>query len=262
MNSAESTLDSTDCTPQRNEEDTALDQDQNYDDFTTPIKSFFECGCDCRYRRNQSSCTKSLDFDEVVDHRMQCIELSSVELDLIVLGALQSHFRRSKEKKHFQMNCFFRDIQVCKKTFFFVYGIGKSRLENLKAHFKRDGIVPRTHANTSRLPKNTLNHEVLHRTVTFINNFAAEQAVSLPGRYPKCKDFKVQLLPSSESKVSLWRRYKKASEDKNLSAARYTKFVDLWNSLTPYIAIMKPASDLCSLCQLNNGKIAGNVKCE
>ena len=100
LNSAESTSDSADCTPQRNKEDTALDQDQNYDDFTTPIKSFFERGCDCRYRRNQSSCTKSLDFDEVVDHQMQCIELSSVELDLIVLGALQSHFSRSKEKKH------------------------------------------------------------------------------------------------------------------------------------------------------------------
>ena len=259
LNSTESTSDSADCTPQRNKDDTTLDQDQNYDDFTTPIKSFFECGCDCRYGRNQSSCTKSLDFDEVVDHRMQCIELSSVELDLIVLGALQSHFSRSKEKRHIRMNYFFRDIQVCKKTFLFVYGIGKSRLENLKAHFKRDGIVPRTHANTSRLPKNTLNHEVLDRTVTFIKIFAAEQAVSLPGRYPKFKDFKVQLLPSSESKASLWRRYKKASEDKDLSAVSYTKFVDLWNSLTPYIVIMKPASDLCSLCQLNNGKIAANV---
>ncbi|CAH3189636.1 unnamed protein product [Porites lobata] len=259
LNSTESTLDSVDCTPQRNKDDTTLDQDQDYDDFTTPIKSFLERGCDCRYGRNQSSCTKSLDFDEVVDHRMQCIELSSVELDLIVLGALQSHFSRSKEKKRIRMNYFFRDIQVCKKTFLFVYGIGKSRLENLKAHFKRDGIVPRTHANTSRLPKNTLNHEVLDRTVTFIKNFAAEQAVSLPGRYPKFKDFKVQLLPSSESKASLWRRYKKASEDKNLSAVSYTKFVDLWNSLTPYIVIMKPASDLCSLCQLNNGKIAANV---
>lgn len=69
----------------------------------------------------------------------------------------------------------------------------------------------------------------------------------------------MQLLPSSESKASLWRRYKKASEDKNLSAVSYTKFVDLWNSLTPYIVIMKPASDLCSICQLNNGKIAANV---
>ena len=102
LNSTESTSDSADCTPQRNKDD-------------TPIKSFFERGCDCRYGRNQSSCTKSLDFDEVVDHRMQCIELSSVELDLIVLGALQSHFSRSKEKKRIRMNYFFRIFKYVRK---------------------------------------------------------------------------------------------------------------------------------------------------
>ena len=75
-------------TTQHNKDDTTLDHDENFDDFTTPIKSFFEHRCDCRYGRNQSSCTKSLDFDEVVDHRMQCIELSSAELVLIVLSAL------------------------------------------------------------------------------------------------------------------------------------------------------------------------------
>lgn len=88
LNSTESASDSADCTPQRNNNETTLDHDENFDDFTTPIKSFFEHRCDCRYGRNQSSCTKSLDFDKVVDHRMQCIELSSAELDLIVLGAL------------------------------------------------------------------------------------------------------------------------------------------------------------------------------
>ena len=88
LNSTESASDCADCTPQRNKDDTTLDHDENFDDFTTPIKSFFEHRCDCCYGRNQSSCTKSLDFDEVVDHRMQCIELLSTELDLIVLGAL------------------------------------------------------------------------------------------------------------------------------------------------------------------------------
>mgnify|MGYP000724819806 CR=1 FL=1 len=69
----------------------------------------------------------------------------------------------------------------------------------------------------------------------------------------------MQLLPSSETKASVWRQYKKASEEKNLSTVSYKKFVDLWKSLTPYIVIMKPTSDLCNLCQLNNSKITENV---
>ena len=141
----------------------------------------------------------------------------------------------------------------------FVYCIGKSRLENLKAHLKRYGAVRRRHANTSRLPKNVLEQAVLNRTVTFIKNFATEHGVFLPGRAPSFKDLKVQLLPSSESKASIWRQYKKVSEESNLTVVSCAKFVALWNTLTPYIIVMKPASDLYSLCQLINSKINQNV---
>ena len=165
----------------------------------------------------------------------------------------------SCNKKRYRMTYYFRGVQVCKETFLFVYCIGKSRLENLKAHLKRYGAVLRRHTNTSRLPKNVLEQTVLNRTLTFIKNFANEHGVSLPGRAPHFKDLKVQLLPSSESKDSIWRQYKKVSEDSNLTVVSYAKFVVLWNTLTPYIIVMKPASDLCSLCQLNNTKINQNV---
>lgn len=190
---------------------------------------------------------------------MQCTELSSVQLDLVILGALQSHVNFSNSKKRHRMSYFFCGVEVCKKTFLFVYGIGKSRLETLKAHYKRHGIVPRTHGNTSQLPKNTLNHEDLDHTVTFIKNFATDHAVALPGRAPTFKNLKVQLLPSSESKAIVWRQYKKVSEEKNLKAVSYSKFVAIWNTFTSYIVAMTPASDLCSLCQLNNAKISNNV---
>ena len=124
--------------PGINNEDTTSDQNSTDDDFITPVKSFLQSGCDCHYRKTQSACTNSLDFDEVVEHRMQCIKLSSVELDLVILRALQSHVMCHR------MTYFFRGVEVCKKTSLFVYGIGKSRLESLKADYKRQGIVPRT----------------------------------------------------------------------------------------------------------------------
>ena len=137
-----------DSRTQQNNEDTMVDQN-SADDFITPIRSFLECGCDCQHGKNNSSCTNSLCFEELVEHRMQCIELSSTKLDLVVLGALQSHMNLSYARKCHRMSYFFRGVHVCKKTFLFVYGIGKSRLENLKAHFKRYRVVPRTNANTS-----------------------------------------------------------------------------------------------------------------
>ena len=184
---------------------------------------------------------------------MQCIEVSSAELDLVLLGALQSHMNLSCNKKRYRMSYYFRGVQVCKETFLFVYCIGKSRSENLESHLKRYGAVPRRHATMSQLPKNMLQQAVLNQTVTFIKNFATEHGVSLPGRAPSFKDLKVQLLPSSESKASIWRQCKK--EDSNLTVVSYAKFVALWNTLTPFIVGTKPASDVCSLCQLNNTKI-------
>ena len=150
--------DSVDWTPLCNNDDTTLDHNKHspYEDCTQEIKSFFEHGCDCWYGKNQSPGTKSLNDDEVVDHRMQCIELSSPELDLVILGALRSHFNQSYEKECHRMKYFFRDMQVHRKRFLLVYGITKTRLENLKGHYKKEGLVSRTDTNTSWLPRNTL----------------------------------------------------------------------------------------------------------
>ena len=141
-------------------------------DFITSVKSFLERGCSCVYGKNKSSCTESLSLEELVEHRMQCIELSSTELDLVVLGALNSLMNLSCGKKRYRMSYFFRSVQVCKKTFLFVYEIGKYGLENMKAHLKRHGIVPRTHGNTARLPKNafaliTVRHVGCNVTIFF-----------------------------------------------------------------------------------------------
>lgn len=146
----------------------------------------------------------------------------------------------SYNKKRYRMSYYFWGVLVCKETFLFVYCIGKSRLENLRAHLKRYGAVPRRHAYTSQLPKNVLEQAVLNRTVTFIKNFANEHGVSLLGRAPSLKDLKVQLLPSSESKASIWSQYKNVSEGINLTVVSYAKFVSLWNTLTPFIVVMKP----------------------
>lgn len=59
-----------------------------------------------------------------------------------------------------------------------------------------------------------LPQEVVTQVVTFVKNFALEQALSLPGSVPQFTNFDVQLLPSPETKGSMW-RLSKASADKD-----------------------------------------------
>ena len=39
---------------------------------------------------------------------------------------------------------------VCRKTFLFLHGIGKDRLQNVKDHYKEEGLQTRIHKNTKR----------------------------------------------------------------------------------------------------------------
>jgi len=47
----------------------------------------------------------------------------------------------------------------------------------------------------------------IQRIVTFLTNHAEECAVSLPGRVPGFKRTDIKLLPSSDTKMSVWRKY-------------------------------------------------------
>ena len=80
---------------------------------------------------------------------MECIELTSGELDLIIMASIQSQTKTTSSKKHSRTNYFFKGQQVCRNTFQFLHGVDKERLSNLKKHLRENGPVARRHGNTS-----------------------------------------------------------------------------------------------------------------
>jgi len=46
--------------------------------------------------------------------------------------------------------------------------------------------------------------------VSFVTNFAEQHALLLPGRVPGFKRSDIRLLPSHETKASIWRKYETA----------------------------------------------------
>ena len=51
----------------------------------------------------------SLSFEEILDHRMQCVELTSAGLDLAILGTIQSQTKRTSGCKRPCTNYFLMD---------------------------------------------------------------------------------------------------------------------------------------------------------
>ena len=76
----------------------------------------------------------------------------------------------------------------------------------------------------------------------FIENFS-----DIPGRLPTFKHYRVMLLPSDMTKNAVYRFYEKA-----LNQRLYAEDSEnIWHDLCPYVAVMKPATDLCFTCQKN-----------
>lgn len=149
------------------------------DDFHVSIKAFQERDCGCSFGKNGKPCSMSLSFEDILGHRTQCVELTSAELDLVILGTIQSQTKSTSGCKRPRINYFFKGQQVCRTTFQFLYGVGKDRLSNLKKHLRENGLTARRHGNTNHLPHNMLPQEVVTQVVTFIKNFATQRILSV-----------------------------------------------------------------------------------
>ena len=215
-------------------------------DEETIINSFLRDGCGCKLGKNNTCCSTMFQEDELIVIRSNNLQLTNDELDLVVMAQIRSaHNTRSstsrgEKRKHDYAALFYHGQRICRKTFLVTNCIGHIRYETLYRHYKLNGLVPRRHGNTKRLPPN---YKKL-----------SGKAVSLPGRYPGYKDLDVVLLPTSDTKVSVWKFYLECCEADHVVGMKYSTFCQKWQELTPYIIIMKPRSDLCWTCQSNHDK--------
>ena len=135
------------------------------------------------------------------------------------------------------------------------YGISCSRFRRLKEHYEVHGICQRVHGNRKRLPHNTLPQTVTKDVKNFLTNHVEENAVLLPGRIPGLKNDDIRLLSSSDTKMSVWRAFKRTCNETGKQAVCYTTVLKLWEQFHPGVVVAKPMTGLCLTCQQNTLKL-------
>ena len=228
------------------------------------IESFLSNGCGCNLAHG--FCSQTFTADYIASVRAQCSELTRDELDLVLLGQLSAFINTSDQTEHSTahrhspssrqrsyMQFWHSGKRVCMNTFMFIHTISRKRLRNLRESLSTNGLTPRCHGNTRRLPPNTISHADTQRVITFLTTHAEANAILLPGRIPGYKRSDVQLLPSSTTKRQVWLLYcaslQSASEEHRQVA--FSTFSTLWRRIVPQIMVTKPMSDLCWICQSN-----------
>ena len=224
------------------------------------------CGCDLA----NGPCNSTFTAEYIESYRCQCSELSRAELDMAILGQLAAFTNSSTQSVHSTryrhtpanrqrayMIFWQSGRRVCKKTFLFLHTISEKRFRNLQQSFRENGLTPRCHGNTRRLPANTIAFTDTQRVVVFLHTYAEANAILLPGRIPGYKRIDVQLLPSSTTKRQVWQQYSTSLQGLSTThhQVAYSTFCSIWRRVVPQIMVTKPMSDLCWICQKNSTAI-------
>ena len=165
--------------------------------------------CGCRMADGRP-CSSLFSVDYYINIRSQASLLTRQQLDLVLLGSVMSTTAVEKDvvrgrhkptkRQRLTMGYMHRGYQLCKVTFNFMYGLGKHRVPAIRKSFISNGLEVRTHGNTKRVPHHASSFNTIRNTILFIQNYAEQNAIILPGRIPGQKRDDVKLLPSSDSK--------------------------------------------------------------
>ena len=232
---------------------------------TTLIRDFLHKGCGCNLA--SGFCSNTLTAEYIQSFRCHCSELTRAELDLALLGQLRAFMNTSERTAHTTdhrhtpstrqqsyLQFWHNGRRVCRNTFKFLHTISAKRLRNLRASLFSNGLIPRCHGNTRRLPANTISFVDTQRVINFLTTYAEANAILLPGRIPGYKRTDVQLLPSCTTRRRVWLQYcasLQSSSEQHHQVA-YSTFCSMWRRIVPHIIVTKPMSDLCWICQSNS----------
>ena len=234
------------------------------------MEKFYEETCHCKLGEDEKACSLSISFNDFIESRNNCKELSSTELELVIPGIAQSSLncnetgisgRVEKGRQHPRIEYFYHGKRICMKTFLILHCIHNNQFCSLVKHYRKNGLTLRVHGSAKRLPSSACSAETVERVIKFIGNPAKEQALLLPGRMPGFKPIDVTLLPSNRTKQGLWKQHAEICSSMGQVSVGYSKFCDLWNQLCPFILIKPAATDLGWRCQKNNNRIhrSGNL---
>ncbi|XP_052769713.1 uncharacterized protein LOC128209636 [Mya arenaria] len=215
------------------------------------------CGCKGLY--NGKPCSSVVDFEKLLAYRQNCMDLSNDERELVIKSLLLAHRvttgnilsnkKSQKTRVKPSQMYYFMGHKICKTTFIFAHATSYCSLQRMAKSLDSEGIKPRIHGNKHKAPANALSFTDQSRLKTFIENYATDNALPLPGRLPHCPNQTVLLLPSDVNISEIHEIYQESAVETGYRQVCLKTFRNIWNELCPHIALAKPTTDLCFKCQ-------------
>ena len=153
-------------------------------DAEDPI--IFKCSC-------KSLCHNKFVQKELMEHYLNCRELSNSELDQALIAKLQvlsnnsgstsSNHHKPQERQRASGTYAHLGRDCCRELFLKIHGVGKERRENLRRQALTNGLMIRQKKSGGRNSRAVSYQQHVHIN-TFLTNFAEQNGIKLPGRIP------------------------------------------------------------------------------
>ena len=190
-------------TRQKQWESELVSEQSKYDKFLLAT-----CGCTLA---NGKPCSTWFSRQYLTDTRAQSFLLFREQLDMLLLGSVASTVcddddigqwsgHRLPKLQRTTIHYMHKGYHVCRNTFTFLHGVSKHKVQAIKKHFLDNGIATRKHGNTSNHPKHALTFRMILGILQFIQNYAEQHAILLPGRIPEFKQDNINVSLSSATK--------------------------------------------------------------
>ena len=118
------------------DQDEAVEIMEIYKTERSKVQAFYSETCKCKMGVGEMACSATLSLDDITDCRNNCSELSSAELDLVILGIIHSSLNcsetsisgRVEKTRQSTGMCFsYNGKRICKKTLSSILPISQPR---------------------------------------------------------------------------------------------------------------------------------------
>eukprot|EP00117_Sycon_ciliatum_P006959 scpid48468/ scgid2473/ len=216
------------------------------------------CGC-------SKTCLSKLDSAEVEQMQLNFAEAEKSELDLLIIGLLQSckysgsTTSRGNKRKHQYYRYSFQGEEICAGAFRYLYSIGVKQLKNIKKHLEDNGPVQRIHGNVGKRPKHALSFSAVSNVVKFMKSYAEQFGIPHPAPLHGRAGTPTTYLPASSTVVTIHKSYVASCTVRHLQCELWGTIVSVRYGriacLMPHVEIMSPRIDVCSHCESHRRRI-------
>jgi hypothetical protein len=173
-------------------------------------------------------------------------------LIILKLGLNNRFFLEKEQQRVYFEFLFNKKFSICRNAFMQIHNISLRQLKRIQKIATNQSYQIPEHGNKGRKPTHTISEKEADNVRQFLELFASNHAMPLPGGLAKSSKTGM-MLPVHYNYKKIWELYIAGSPSTDVLS--YRSFINVWQSGCEHILFRGPGTDLCDTCLTITNKL-------